>query len=1400
MTAPDEPPIAEQARFQAVASERGRIYQANGNQNIIEGDVHLHYVAGVRRARRIESSTEPVECPYPGLKAFGAEQSRWFFGRDTLIADLLVRLDERLGDCGPVAVVAPSGAGKSSLLRAGLLPALDRGALPGAGPYVMFTPTAAPLANLAAQLAGATGLELTRLKKAMSDGADCFIGLLREAQREKCPAEPMRLVLVIDQLEELFTLCKDSEERATFLDLLHSLSEPRAFDCDPVGLIVYGLRADFYSQCTNYPALRRTLQSNQLLVGPMSREGLEAAILHPAADVGLHVEPGLVDLLLRDLGSHLGRTAFEDAEHPYAPGTYAAGRLPLLAHALRATWQQKHGNTLTVDAYKATGGIQHAIARTAERRFGRLDTPGQQVARAIFLHLVKIGEGTEDTRRRVSHSDLLNISAHPEVADDVINMFVASRLLVTEQDTVEITHEALLYAWPRLRQWITSDRDTSLVRQKLEETSVEWERHGRESGLLYRGARLEAVVSWVNNPQERRLSPLATAFLSASLQAKHRSVRRRRSVVVVLSVLSLLATSAALIAFQQRSSAQRERDAAIHSRLIAEADALRDTDRSLAAQLDLVAYRRRPSDAMHTRLMSHANSPLSKLLRGHSGYVAAVTYNPKGNVLASAGEDQQVRLWNTADPAHPKPLGKPISGHRGYVTAVAFNPKGDVLASAGADQKIRLWNTADPAHPKPLGHELIPRIGAITSLKFSTDGRMLVSAGTMVRMWDMVNPIRPRSLGLPLGGKVPVPGPIALSPDGDTLATAGHDESARLWDIRNWEKPKPLPKALTGQGGRVRAVAFSPGGRIVATAGEDRSIRLWDISRRGDPQSLGGVPNAHIGAIYSISFSRDGHKMASVGQDNAVRLWSVASTGSLIPLGEALTGHIGTIFSVAFSPDGHGLASAGSDGVVRLWSFPASILLGHAHRVSDVSFNPKRRILASSGYDATVRLWDVADPAHPRTLSRIPIGHSDYVYTVAFSPDGRTLASGGKDRTVRLWDVSDPLHPKSLGKPLAGHSNFVSSVAFSPDGRTLASGGGDKNVQLWNVANPLHPTLLSDRVFHDGPVYDVSFSRDGKILAYAGGRQWVRLQDISEPTSPKLQTTPLMHKKIGDIYSVDFASVGQLIVSAGSDQSLRLWNLSHTSRSMTYSKALNGHSGAVRATAFRSDGKALASAGNDRTVRVWDLKDLAAPEPFGTPLTGHTDDVRSIEYSHDGLLLASASSDTTIRLWPLDVRSNIDKICSSTTTINEAQWERYLPGISYDPPCSSTAPPTAQKTSPPHRKVTPSEQAPEVPVTPPSRSGNPSVPATIVGTWCGGSNDAPEGHWTYTFGREGNFSMANESMESMSGRVTFEGAEMSLQVKGQEPVASLWSLSDDPVLGNILFIDGHSYVRGSCSD
>ena len=339
--------------------------------------------------------------------------ARWFFGRARLIAEVTSRIDNSLRE-GTLVLVAPSGAGKSSLLQAGLLPALARGALPAVGsqewPRLVFTPTAHPITELATRIASLAGAEPASAAAELTADPDRGVAILRAALRSRGGSpgrDAARAVVVVDQLEELFTLCTDEAERRGFIDLLTRLAEPAAGGI-PVGLVICGLRADFYAPCTDYPQLRAALQNGQILLGPMSESELRETILYPARSVGLDVEPGLVELLLRDIGAADG-----GAGEGSAAG-YEAGRLPLLAHALRATWQQRHGSTLTVEAYLATGGIQHAVATTAERVFANLDASAQEATRWMFLRLVKIGDGAiEDTRRRVTRTDILREAAEP---------------------------------------------------------------------------------------------------------------------------------------------------------------------------------------------------------------------------------------------------------------------------------------------------------------------------------------------------------------------------------------------------------------------------------------------------------------------------------------------------------------------------------------------------------------------------------------------------------------------------------------------------------------------------------------------------------------------------------------------------------------------------------------------------------------------------------------------------------------------------------------------------------------------------------------------------------------------------------------------------------------------------
>ncbi|MGB6162181.1 MAG: WD40 repeat domain-containing protein, partial [Pseudonocardiaceae bacterium] len=922
-------PMGDSVHLEAHASGEARVNQA-------ARDLHLHYQDGVHGARRVEPGTKVPECPYPGLASFGREQARWFFGRDELTAELTARLDARLPTGGVQVVVAPSGAGKSSLLHAGLLPQLDNGALPGSSrwPRIVFTPTAHPLAALATQITSLIDGDPATVAEELAGGSHRAGAILRRCLGGEDSGA--RVVVVVDQFEELFTLGTDDQQRRTFIEVLSQLASPRS-DTEagqPVGLVVVGVRADFYTTCANYSHLRTALQDNPLVVGPMSGTELREAIRYPAQNMGLDVEPGLVELLLRDLGD----TATPAGESGMTG--YEAGRLPLLAHALRATWQQRHGHTLTVEGYRSTGGIHRAVATTAEGVFTGLDPTGQDAARTLFLRLIRIGDRTEDTRRRIARADLLRGLDRNTVVP-VVNAFTRGRLLTQEQDTIEITHEALLRAWPRLRQWIDTDRAGNLIRQELDEATAVWDRDRSDTAALYRGNRLEAARTWVTSRSyEGDLSPAASAFLAASTEQERRAVKLRRAVLVVLSVLALVASGAAVFAFQQRATAQSERDTAIFNQITAQADRLRSTDVSLAAQLDLTAYRMRQTPDLYTALVTAGNAALSTPLNGHADSVRAVVFSPDGRTLATGSADRTVRLWNVADPAHPMPLGPPLTGHTSTVRSVVFSPDGRTLATGSADQTVRLWNVADPAHSTPLGPPLTGHTNDVNA--------------------------------------------VAFSPDGHTLASASSDQTVRLWTVTDPAHPMPLGPPLTGHTNGLDSVAFSPDGHTLASSSADQTVRLWTVADPAHPTPLGQPLTGHTSYVSSVAFSPDGRTLASGSNDNTVRLWNVTDPAHPAPLGPPLTGHTSTVFSVVFSPDGRTLASGGGDHTARLWNIPSALVTGHTDSVSSVVFSPDGRTLASGSADRTVRLWNVADPAHPTPLGPPLTGHTNTVDTVAF--------------------------------------------------------------------------------------------------------------------------------------------------------------------------------------------------------------------------------------------------------------------------------------------------------------------------------------------------------------------------------------------------------------------------------
>ncbi|WP_086784526.1 WD40 repeat domain-containing protein, partial [Crossiella equi] len=1129
-------------------------------------------------------------------------------------------------------------AGKSSLLKAGLVPAVRRGALPFTE-VVVLAPGADPVKELGRVL---PGLEWLCRVDGEESGADVRRAVAAHADGP--------VLVVVDQFEEAFTLCTDPEQRLRFLRALVAAASSTP-DGPAPAVVVCGLRADFYGACLDHPELVAALQERQMVLGPMNLRELENAVAAPARAVGLQLEPGLVDRLMADLGVR--------PRHARAPGQgpYDAGALPLLSHALRATWQRRQQGRLVLAGYHAAGGIHGSVAATAERVWADLAEPARATARVLLLRLVRVAADSQDTRRRVARTELLDRPAAPAVLEALVH----ARLVTAHADTVELTHEALLSAWPRLRSFIDEDRAANLVRQRLEEDARAWVEDDRDDSALYRGARLENARQRTSPDWPGTLSDRAREFLAASARHHRRSLWARRAVALAAVVCAVVASVVAVVVVDQRDDARSRQ-------LVAEADGLRQTDPSLAALLTLRARQLRPDDlTVHTRLLGTQHTPLATSLTGHAGAVYAVALGT-GSTLATAGYDRTVRLWDVHDRAHPVPA-PPLTGHGGAVRAIGFRPDEKLLASGGDDGTVRLWDTADAARPKPLGGPLTGHTGTVRALTFSPDGQVLATAGDdrTARLWDVRDPAHPRQVGQLA---THAGGIRALSFGRDrVLATASEDKTAHLHDLTDPANPVRLGGALTGHTGALWSVRFSPDGATLATGGYDKTIRLWRVADPRAPLPLGTPLTGHTGAVGTLAFSADGEVLASGGYDKVIQLWDTRDPARTTAIGGPMTGLSSVVYSVAFSATGRSIAAGSEDGVSRLWTKSPGLLQGHTASVLSTAFRPQGGVLATASEDKTVRLWDVRDLDLPQPLGRPLSAHTETVWTTRFSPDGTRLATAGDDRVARLWDVRDPAHPVPLGV-VTGHTAAVRAVAFSPDGRTLATAGADRTVRLWDITDPVKPVPLAQPLTgHTDIVWSVGFTPDGRTLASAGDRT-VRLWDVTDPRHPAPAAPPL-GEHTGAVWSMAIHPKGGLLASASSDKTVRLWDISDPRAPVRVGAPLTGHGDTVWSVAFDPAGGRLLSGGYDRQLRLWDVADPRSPHPVGQGITGHADTVWSVAFAPDGQHVASGGNDKTARVWNLSEPEVARAVCASTHgTLTEAQWRVHVPEVPYADPCA----------------------------------------------------------------------------------------------------------------------------------
>lgn len=1288
-TSSDGPPLWQPKRQEASATGGGSVFQAGR-------DLHVRYGAEGRRTVPGPGAGQ-VLCPYPGLAPFGAQHKQWFHGRERMVHLVCERMDARMREGGPLVLIGPSGAGKSSLLAAGVLPALDDGRFPVAGsstwPRLLLTPTASP----ALALATAAGLDADSARRTAAvwraDPARC-LAELREITGAGDPAPtgdapPAGLVVVVDQFEEIFTACGDETDRQWLIDVLDRLARPTGG-----AVVVLGVRADFYAACAAHPQLRAALRAGPVLLEPMTEDELKDAIRCPADSVGLDVEDGLVEVLLADLGAVGGPV-----------GTSTTGRLPLLAHALRATWQQRHGHTLTVDGYRVTGGIQGAIATTANRLYDILPPPCQEAARWVFLRLVIVGRDADDSRRRVRYDELLRHAPDREAAVRVLDDFTRGRLLTRDQDTVVMTHEVLIRAWPRLRGWIEHDRSGNLVRQDLEEAATHWELAGREAAALYRGNRLEAALAWAET-HGPELSAAARAFLAAARHHQRRGQWLRRAAVAIITALAVIASLTAVFAFRQESRARaaaaealRARDHAVNAAVTSASVQLAPTDPSLSAQLALTAYRMDPTAEAASRLISTENTPLATRLPGPRGAVYTVAYSPDGHMLAAGNVRQNiVRLWDVSDPGRPVALGRPVPVDRSVtsILSLAFSPDGRVLAlgghtsdkgDGGSGGFVDLWSLTSPSHPVLLGRPKSPAIQgfdaatAVESLAFSPDGRTLAAGwhAGLVSLWNVTRPDDVDSAGAPLN--LGCPGifsrRIAFSPTGRTLAAACDDEAGTisLWNTTDPARPGRGRSVKAGH--RVNSVAFSPDGGTLAAGSNPGRVHLWKVADPGRPAPLGKPLTGPAQPVMSVAFSPDGHTLAAGSADHTIHLYNVTHPKAIGPLGRPLTGPGDAVTDVVFSPDSRTLAAGNTDGNVDLWHLPPTRIIGAGGNVASVAFSPDGRTLAAGNQNKTVSLWNTTDPNHPVPRGDPLTGPDDPVDAVAFSPDGRTLAAGDSGGTVTLWNITDIGNPVRLRETLTGADGLIFSLAFSPDGNTLAAAGDHRSgsIALWDVSDPAHPVSRAG-ISNSGTrfVMSLAFSRDGTMLA-AGGDGSNGTVGLWSTTDPEVRIGQPIDQPTATSTWVAFSPDGRTLATGNSRGTVTLWDATDPHRLTRRGSPLTVPGGSLWSVAFSPDGRTLAAAGHtdSGTIHLWDVSDPDHPTAIGGPLTVETGFVAVLAFSPDSRTLAATTDDGVATLWDLDVESAISRICAgSSGALTRQQWSRYVRPLPYDPPCATT--------------------------------------------------------------------------------------------------------------------------------
>jgi WD40 repeat protein/serine/threonine protein kinase len=1098
--------------------------------------------------------------PYLGLSAFSPADAGHYFGREREVEACVNRLRVR----PLLAVVGPSGAGKSSFVQAGIVPAL-----PGGWRSVTVRPGPAPLAQLAARLER-EGIVLGDLRGRLARQPDALARALRGAAAERGET----LVLVVDQFEELLTLCLDVEEQRLYSEALMRVA--RSSD-DPVR-VVLTLRDDFLVRAQQLPALRERLTQSLQLLGTPPPEELVRIVIEPARRAGY---------------------SFEDAELPMEMVSSVAGEpgaLALLSFTATKLWElrDRHFRRLRRRSYEALGGVGGALAQHAEDTLARMSPARQGLVREIFRQLVT----ADGTRAILTRRELRQMLASDE-ADEVIEELIRARLLVasegdTGEDRVEVVHEALLSSWPRLVGWQREDAESARLRDQLRAAARQWVERGRSRGLLWRGDALLEYRVW-RSRYRGSLTEAEEAFARASLHEEARG-RRRRRMLQIAAFTALALGLVFVLGLNRRATRERDRAAAFaaesRQRLLdlyleQGRQALLD-GQPMQAFAYLAEVQKNGAESPSLRfLLARATQALGGqrlVLAGHQGSVRATRFSPDGARIATGGKDGLVHVWDARSGARLVTL----SGHTADVWGVRFSPDGARLVTSSQDGTARIWDVASGALLWTATHAKY-----VFWADFTRDGARLGTAsidGT-VRIWDAASGREVRAIAVPGQGLRAT----AFTPDGAHLVTASVDHAVRVWDV----EAGALLATIPGHEKPVPYLAVSPDGARAASASFDRTARIFTL--QGDTVTLAD----HAKELRDIDFSPDGTRVVTASEDRTAKVWD-AATGHLLM---TLEGHSSGVTFAAFSPDGQQILTLSRDGTARTWDARTGVLrwtfIGHRDGIWTGDYDPTGAAMATASFDGTVRVWDARQTGAMLTLP----AQEQPVRDARLAPDGARIATIAENGALWVWDRQGQL----LRRIETAHTR--PTVAWSHDGARLLTAGGTRSA-VWDAATGAR---LLEIAGHQRRVHNAAYAPDQTRIVTASADRTARIWDAR--TGDPLVT---LQGHTDEVTFAAFDPAGRRVVTASKDRTARIWDAATGQLSYT----LAGHTQPLTSAQFSADGTRVITAGEDGNAMLWSDRGTLL-----VTLEGHEDQLNEAALSADGKIAVTACQDGKVGFW-----------------------------------------------------------------------------------------------------------------------------------------------------------------------